>query len=131
MTIGAWGKTIVFSTSDSRILTFSKFTRNVGSEWATHNRIGKKDQSEFLRPSIQKVTFEICLDAALGVKPRAMLDAIANAIENGEVNTLVIGSSKVGTNKWKIKSCSETWETIYSQGELARAKANLTMEEYL
>lgn len=131
MTVGAWGTKIVFETSDTKILTFSKFTRNVGSEWATHNRIGKKDQTEFLRPSLQKVTFTIDLNATLGVRPRSVLDSIADAVESGEVNTLVIGSKKVGTNRWKIKSCSETWDTIYTQGELVRAKANLTLEEYL
>lgn len=131
MTIGAWGTRIVFQVSENTVLTIKKLTRNVGSEWATHSRIGKKDQTEFLRPSIQKMTFTIDLNAMLGVRPRAVLDSIAAAVESGEVNTFVIGSKKVGTNRWKIKSVSEEWDTIYTQGELVRAKANLIMEEYL
>ena len=130
-TIGAWGKTLVFETSDARILTFSKLTRSVGSEWATHSRIGKKDQTEFIRPSIQKITFTITLNAMHGVRPRTMLDAIAKAIETGEVNTFVIGGKKVGTDRWKIKSVSESWDTILNGGEIVKAKVNVTMEEYL
>ena len=130
-TIGSWGKTLVFSTSDSRLLTFSGLSRTVSASWAAHSRIGKKDRSEFLRPDIQKITFTIVLDAMLGIRPRAMMDTLAKAVEKGIVNTLVIGGKKVGTNSWKIKSVSEAWDCVLQQGQLVRAKLNVTMEEYL
>lgn len=130
-TIGSWGSTLVFSTSDSRILTFSNFSRTVSSVWTSHSRIGKKDRTEFIRPDLQKVTFTMDLDATLGVSPRTMLDNLAAAVENGTVNTLVIGGKRVGSNPWKITSVSETWDYILQQGQLVRAKVNVTMEEYL
>ena len=55
----------------------------------------------------------------------------AKAVEKGVVNTLVIGGKKVGTNSWKIKSVSEAWDCVLQQGQLVRAKLNVTMEEYL
>ncbi len=130
-TIGSWGNALVFSTSDSRILTFEKFSRKVSGEWTTHSRIGKKDRSEFIRPGLQSVTFSITLDATLGVRPRSMLDTLANAVESGEVNTLVIGGRRVGTLPFKIKSTSEAWDYVLQRGELVQAKVNVTMEEYL
>ena len=48
MAIGSWGTQIIFSTNDRRVLTFQDLNQNVGSEWATHSRIGLKDQVEAL-----------------------------------------------------------------------------------
>lgn len=130
-TIGSWGTVVVFSTSESKILTFDSFTRTVSSTWATHSRIGKKDQTEFLRPGLQKVTFTMELNALYGVRPRTILDTLAKAVEAGTVNTLVIGGKKVGANKWKITDTSEAWDIILNEGSLVKAKVNVTMEEYL
>lgn len=131
MEIGSWGRDLVFSTSDRRILNFQKFTRSSGSEWAAHSRIGKKDQSEFLRPKLQKVTFTIKLDATLGVRPRSMLDLLILYTERGKVNVLVIGGKRVGAYYWRITDLSEAWETVLNRGELVSAKVNVTMQEYL
>jgi hypothetical protein len=129
--IGSWGTEIVFSTSDSRILTFSDFKRKVSATWATHSRVGKKDRSEFVRADLQSVTFTIILDATHGVKPRATLEALEAAVESGKVYPLVIGGKKVGSNSWKLKSTSEAWNVVLTGGELVQAKVDVTMEEYL
>lgn len=67
--VGCWGTSIVFSTSDYRILTFTGFTRQTSSEWATHSRLGAKDQAEFMKPGLQKVSFKINLNAMNGIRP--------------------------------------------------------------
>ena len=131
MEVGNWGKDIVFSVSDRKVQTFKDMTRTVGSQWATHSRIGRKDQAEYLRPTLQKITFTMELNALYGVNPRTMLNKLANLAERGTVNTLVIGGKRVGSYRWRITDISEEWETIYNGGELARAKVNVTMQEYL
>ncbi len=131
MAVGNWGTDIIFSVSDRKVQTFKSMTRTVGSQWATHSRIGRKDQVEYLRPALQKITFTMELDAWYGVKPRAVLDKLAACTERGTVNTLVIGGRRVGNYRWRITDLSEEWETIYNRGELARAKVNVTMQEYL
>lgn len=130
-TVGSWGSSIVFSTSDYRILTFKDFSRNVSGEWGTHSRIGGKDRAEFVKPGLQKITFKIQLNAMHGVQPRAVLDQLASAVENGEVNPMVIGGKRVGKNGWRITATSETWDTVYCRGELVEASVTVTMEEYL
>lgn len=130
-TIGSWGNALIFQTSDTRILTFNNFKRTVSSSWANHSRIGKKDRSEFVRADLQGVTFTMVFDATLGVRPRAMLDALASAVENGEVNTLVLGGKRVSGNRLKIKKTTEAWDVVLQQGQLVRAKVDVTMEEYL
>ena len=131
MAVGNWGKDIGFSVSDRKVQTFKDMTRTVGSQWATHSRIGRKDQAEYLRPTLQKITFTMELNALYGVNPRTMLNKLANLAERGTVNTLVIGGKRVGSYRWRITDISEEWETIYNGGELARAKVNVTMQEYL
>ena len=131
MAVGNWGIAIIFKVSEKQVRTFRDFTRTTGAEWATHSRIGLKDQSEFLRPGLQKITFTMDLDATQGVRPRATLDRLAKYCETGTIWPLVIGGKRVGKHKWKITDLSEAWETVYSKGELARAKVSVTMEEYL
>jgi len=129
--IGNFGRMIIFRTSDEKILTFNDFKQTVTGRWATHDRIQKKPISEFLGPDNRKINFSIMLDVSLGVRPRTILESIEKLIEEGTVETLVIGGKKIGANRWKITSMSETWDVIMNKGELAKASAALTFEEYV
>lgn len=129
--IGNFGKIIVFETSDKRILNFNSFQKTVSGNWGTHDRIGKKPQSEFLNANLQQITFTITLNAQHGVKPRKTMEGIEKAVEKGQVESLVIGGAKVGKNKWKITQMTEAWDIVMSQGEVQKATLNLTLEEYL
>ena len=143
MAIGNWGTDVVFSVSDQRVLTFSgrpprggrgwncDTHHTVGSSWAMHSRMGLKDQTEYLRPNLQKLTFTITLDCNYGVRPRAILDMLARHAERGDVYAFVVGGKRVGRYRWRITDLSEAWEVVYNRGELARAKVNVTMEEYI
>ena len=71
MAIGNWGTDIVFRVSEREALLLQSLNRTVSAEWAAHSRIGLKNQSEFIRPGLQQVTFTMVLDATLGIRPRA------------------------------------------------------------
>lgn len=131
MAIGSWGTELVFSVSDETVKTFSNLKRTISSSWATHSRIGKKDQVEFLRPGLQKITFNMELNAMLGVRPRAMLELLERCVEKGTVNTFVVGGKRVGSHRWRITGTSEEWDVLLNKGELVRASVSVTMEEYL
>ena len=131
MAIGNWGFDVVFSVSEQRLLTFQNLNRSISSEWANHTRIGKKDQAEYLRPGLQKITFDMTLDATHGVRPRATLEMLEDHCERGLVYTLVIGGKRIGKNKWRLTEVGEAWEVVLNGGELVRAKVSVTMEEYL
>lgn len=131
MAIGNWGAAIVFNISELSSFTFKDTSRTVGSDWATHSRVGLKNQVEYLRPALQKMSFTISLDATLGVKTRDVIERMAAMSEHGEVHPFVVGCRRVGNYRWRITSISEAWETIYNRGELTNAKLDITMEEYL
>lgn len=128
--IGHWGKYIVFSVSDKKILTFRNFSQNVQGRWETHNIIGKKPRLEFQGPDLREIEMEIRLDAEYGVKPRKLLTKIERAVQNGMAEKLVIGGKAIGKNKFVIKSVSETWDCIFNRGELAVANVTLSLAEY-
>lgn len=127
--LGKYGD-IIFETNDKRILTFGNFTQNVSGRWNSHSVIGKKEKMEFSGPSKRKITFKMTFRAIYGIRPREMLEKLENIVENGNIDYLVIGGRAVGENQFAITSMSETWDTIYSGGELAKASVTVTMEEY-
>lgn len=131
MAIGHWGTAVFFTVSDEKVLTFKNMNRTVGSSWAAHSRTGQKDQSEYLRPNLQKLTFDIELDFNYGVDPRAIIERMEEAAELGEIHPFVVGNKPVGRLNWRLTSVSEAWETIYNNRALTNAKLTITMEEYL
>ena len=106
MIIGNWGLGLIFQTSDRRVFTPENLKRTTSAVWATHSRMGLKDQSEFIRPGLGQITFDIQLNAELGVRPRLMMDYINNCVETGDVQMLVIGFRRVGKHRWKITNAS-------------------------
>ena len=131
MAIGMWGTKIIFRVSDKKVLTFRDMNRAVRSDWANHSRMGRKDQTEYLRPGLQKITFTMAFDANYGVKPRKMLEKLEKYVERGDVHIFIVGGRRIGRNKWRMTSVSEAWEVVYNKGELAQAKVNVTMEDYV
>lgn len=128
--IGTLGRKIVFEVSDEKVLTFSGMSREISSRWAEHEALGVKPKPEFLGPALQSVTLEITLSATLGIKPRDILEAVEAMVESGTAEYLIIGNRPVGRNPFRLVSSSETWGTVYSRGELARAQLSITLGEY-
>ncbi|MEG2177038.1 MAG: phage tail protein, partial [Oscillibacter sp.] len=89
--IGTLGKKIIFEVSDKKAMTFGGMSREVAGRWAEHEVAGVKPKPEFLGPGNQKITLPVTLSAALGVRPRAMLDTIADMVERGTAEYLIIG----------------------------------------
>lgn len=129
--VGSLGNQIVFTVSAGQVRTFSGLTRETAGRWAAHEAMGTKPRAEFLGPDCQKVTMDIQLSASLGVRPRRVLETIEAMVESGAAEYLIIGSRPVGRNPFRITGSSESWDTVYSGGELARAKVTLTLEEYM
>lgn len=127
--IGKYGD-VIFETNDRRVLAFRNFTQSVSGRWGSHSLIGKKEKAEFNGPGKRKITFKMTFQAVYGIRPREMLEMLEGIVERGEVDYLVIGGRAVGGNRWAITAMSETWDVVYSRGELAKASVSVTMEEY-
>ena len=128
--IGTLGRKIVFEVSDDWVLTFNSMSREVSGRWTKHEVLGVKPKAEFLGPGCQTVNMTIHLSAALGVKPRRILDTVERMVESGSAEYLVIGGRLVGRRPFCITGSSEEWNTVYSRGELAKATLTISLEEY-
>ena len=130
MKIGAFGTSLIFRISDNQMLTFRNMKREVTWSWGIMERIGEKPLPYFQGPNLQTITMEIILDATLGIRPAKLLEMIEGLVESGQAEFLVIGRRKIGKNRWVITKSSEARNTILSGGELLKATANLTLQEY-
>ncbi len=129
--IGTLGTSILFEVTDEKVLTFTEMNRTVTGNWASHSVMGQKAKSEFLGPAPQTLTFNIVLNAALGVRPLIIINAITEMVENGIAEYFVVGGVPVSKNPFKITSSSETWDRILNKGELMKATLSLSLEEYI
>lgn len=128
--IGSLGRNIIFEVSDETVLTFQGMTREIAGRWAKHEALGTKPKAEFLGPDSQKVSLPITLSATLGVKPRAVLEAVEAMVESGRAEYLIIGNKPVGRRPFALTASSETWGVVYNGGELAKANLTISLEEY-
>lgn len=129
--IGKLGNLVTFRTSDTRILNFQNYQREISGRWTKHNRIGKRPKAEFLGPEQGEVTFTIELNASLGVKPWKAMHQMRKATDRGRVYLLVIGKHRIGKHKWYIEKMSEMHNVILNKGEIISATVDLTLKEYM
>lgn len=130
MAIGNLGSTISFIVNNSKVLTFNSMVRTVSGRWVNNPVIGQKGISQFTGPELEQLSFSITVDASLGVSPSDVLKKINHTISYGIAETLVIGGIKIGSNRWKILSASESYNHFLQDGKLVRADINLTLEEF-
>lgn len=128
--IGTLGNKIIFEVSDETALTFQNMSREISGRWAEHTALGVKPKAEFLGPGNQSINLTITLSATLGVRPRSVLEAVEQMVENGTAEYLIIGNRPVGRNPFSLTASSEKWDVIYNRGELAKASLTITLGEY-
>lgn len=130
MAMGSWGP-FVFETSDNKQFALRDITRTTGSTWATHETIKGKPKVQYQAPALRTVSGTITLRADYGVKPRIMLEELAQAAESSVAHPLIIGGKPLSQKPMRLTSISETWNTVYSGGELFSASVSLSFEEYV
>lgn len=128
--IGVLGN-VLFRVSDSRVLTIRNMKQEISASWETMDRIGLKPLTEYSGPNLQTISFEITLDASLGVKPRMMLQTLERMAEGSEAYDLVLGRRLIGKNKWVITKCSAAYDVILRGGDIYKATVSLNLQEYV
>jgi len=129
--IGSYGDLFTFETSSDRVFSPQDMKRTQSSRWHYHGINNRAPRAEFAGPDGAETTMTLILSCEHGVKPRQTIFQIEKAIREGTVDYLVIGGSVFGWGgKWSITKCSEAWDRVLSEGELAHAKVDVTFKEY-
>lgn len=127
--IGYFGS-IIFETSDKKILTFNGLKRTASASYSDHKRYKKKPQREFEGPNNETVSFEMKFMAQHGVSPRKMLDKAVKICEKGTVCQFVLGGHPVGDGKWTLDTVDGNYQTVWNRGELVTIIVSVTATEY-
>jgi phage protein U len=130
MKIGNWGSGLKFQTSDSRVLTFQRMTRNLSVNTNKHKVLGgKKPRLEFVGPDLQTVSFTMELNALLCKRPRKVEETLFQRASNGNHYPLVIGG-RVILKQAIITKISSSYDVVLKKGEIYSMKIDVTMSEY-
>ncbi len=121
---------LIFLVNPKKIFPLQNMKQEVSGEWGSHDVIGKKAKAEFLGPGIRQMTFDVTIDATLGIKPHSVIKKMNKMAEEGKVSNFMLGTHKIGKGKWKMEKVSQDFSLIYSGGELVRAKGSVTLSEY-
>ena len=122
---------ILFQVSDRQVLNFFKAPAERVRKWSQYDVLGRKAVSVFLGPELQEVTLNVTLNAALGVKPRQLLELMARMVESGDSGCSSYRSQKDRTEPVGAYKSSEAWNRVYAHGELVQAETSLTLKEYV
>lgn len=129
MYVGYMGE-IVFAVAESYLLTPTNFARESEARWAEHDLLLRKPVSQFGGPGLEKLSFDIILDADYGIDPAKQLKNLRRMRDTGAVFPLVIGGKPVTQNYWRLNSIKEGNCYWTASGQLQLCTASLSLTEY-
>ena len=129
MYIGYMGD-IVFITSADYLLTPSNYAREASGRWAEHDLLMRKPVSQFGGPGLEKLSFDILLDAGHGISPDKQLGKLRKMRDMGAVFPLVIGGKPVSQSSWRLDSLKESDHYFTAAGQLQQCKVSVQLTEY-
>ena len=129
MYIGYMGD-IVFSVSANHMLTPSNYSRESEARWAEHGLLLRKPVSQFGEPGLEKLSFDIILDADHGINPADQLKKLRKMRDTGAVFPLVIGGKPVTQNYWLLDSLKEGNFYWTPDGQPQQCIVSLSLTEY-
>ena len=129
MYIGYMGD-IVFAVSVNHMITPTNYERESDARWAEHNLLLRKPVSQFGGPGLEKLSFDIILDADHGISPASQLKKLRRMRDTGAVFPLVIGGRPVTQNYWRLDSVKEGNCYWTPSGQLQQCIAKLQLTEY-
>jgi len=121
----------VFTVSSRRVLTPSNLKGSTGSDWATHETVGRKARSQYLAPKLKSYSFDLLLRAQDGVSPRSTLTYYQRMAEAGMADWFIIGGRPLSPHPFRLLSVSDAWNAVLNGGVLVECMVSITIEEYL
>ena len=129
MYIGYMGD-IVFISSADHLLTPSNYNREASGRWSEHDLLMRKPVSQYGGPGLEKLSFDILLDADHGINPDKQLQKLRKMRDTGAVFPLVIGGKPVSQSSWRLDSLKESDQFFTFDGQLQQCKVAVQLTEY-
>lgn len=130
MTVGSLGG-IVFTVSDSQIMTIDNVKKSGSASYGKHQRHGGDTLLEFVGNDPSVFTFTMTLAAQLGVNVESEIAKIEKAKRKGTILKLVLGKKVYGAYRWVIQKYSASYSAYDRAGNPILAEVSVTLSEYL
>lgn len=127
MKIGCLGS-ISFVVSNSKVETFTAFSRSGSASYAMHQRVNAKELPEFTGVNAGTADIEIMLSSYLGVNPFRELRKIKKACERHKKMRLVIGDDYYG--QYVIQSYQQTGQHYDQHHGVTVCSVTVNLLEY-
>ncbi|MBR0075757.1 MAG: phage tail protein [Synergistaceae bacterium] len=128
--IGSLGD-VAFEVSEEKIRTFRDFQMQRSAKYIEHAIHSRKGLLEFTGFSAVTASFNIRLDAGLGVNPKEELDTLIEIFTKHEAIPFILDGEPQGDNLWVIESIDEKFEIIDNHGTCIAVDVGLKLKEYL
>lgn len=128
--IGTFGP-VTFKVSEKQIRTFDNFSRSNSARWSVHDIHLQHPITEFLGEGQDSISFTMQFDVHFGVVPRREIAVLLRMSRKGQAETLIVGNSAVGVNKWYIESVKENWGRVDNRGKVLSGSADVTLKAYV
>lgn len=129
MIIGSLGKTI-FGCSSHYIKTINNFSIDKSVQWTEHKIISSKPKLQFNNPELDKLKFNIHLNAAWNVNCLAAAKEFEDNMKQGKVLKFILGGKVVGKGWYIIESITENYRAYSSIGTVIKLDLSLQLREY-
>lgn len=130
MAVGSLGG-IVFTVSDSKIMTMNNIKVIGSASYGKHQRHSGGTLLEFTGNDADTLTFNMTLAAQLGVDVENEIAKIEAAKRSGTILKLVIGKKTYGRYRWVIQKYSVSYSAFDREGKPILADVSITLAEYL
>lgn len=128
MITGTFGP-VVFSASNSKILTYAGLSGDTQARYHDHEIIGQKPRREFLSDGLKKYTLSVRLDAGMGVNPTKELKKLEDIRAEGVAHPLILGGDYKG--RFTIDGVSHTNGATDKDGAPIVITVSINMTEYI
>lgn len=125
---GRFGR-VLFTVSSEKVRTLKDMKRTAKARYATHDIVGQKSKVEFLGLAPDEITFDVQLNADLGLDVMEEMSTLLDMLRNGESSTLIIGDHAYGQKRWVLESVTFNHEYSDKEGKPLFVTASLTLKE--
>lgn len=126
--VGVFGS-IVFEVSTLRVRTLSNMKRKASARYSTHDIVGDKSVLEYVGQQPDEITFDVQLNAHLGVDVQSEITELLSMVRSGQSEYLILGDHAYGQYKWALEGVSFDHQYADRHGNPALVTATLTLKE--
>lgn len=121
----------VFQVSASKMSLLGNLSWSSSIDTETVEKLNDKPSTYVRGPALGKMSFDLTLRASAKLDVRAEIGQWEAICAKGKADEFVLGSKKVGANKWLLTSVDVSDVVLDNRGRIVAAAVKLSLDEYV